>query len=159
MPGLMRRLSAFFAIGMFVGIIALLLLPSPPPADRLAMATTPIPDPPSPPCGLQTWPNIDRDCLSWTSSRSADIRASEPARPATAAAAETTAVAKLAASAAGGEAAIAPSEEARKPAPRKPRRRVVKRGPIPVTVTRPDGTTQRIVVRPTSTQDFFFYAR
>jgi hypothetical protein len=159
MPGLMGRLSAIFAVGMMIGMFGLLLLPSPPSADRLLIATTPIPDPPSPPCGLQTWPNIDRDCLSWTSARTAELSANEPAR-----AAETSAAvagsAKVAANAdVASKPTGQPTPQVRRAPVRKAPRRTVNRNPIPVTIQRPDGTRQRVVIRPTSRQDFFFYAR
>lgn len=163
MPGLMRRLCAIFAVGMLVGIFGLMLLPSPPQAERAVLAAAPIPDPPSQPCGLQTWPNIDRDCLGWTSSRTGYANVNEAARPAAAIAdPAASAVAKVAASAASEvteSKSAAQAADARRVAARKTPRRNVNRNPIPVTVQRPDGTRQRVVIRPTSRQDFFFYAR
>ncbi len=159
MPGLMGRLSAIFAVGMMIGIFGLLLLPSPPSADRLLVATTPIQDPPSPPCGLQTWPNIDRDCLSWTSARTADLSTNEPAHAAEASRA-VAGSAKVATNAdTASKRPAQPAPEARRATVRKPSRRTVNRNSIPVTIQRPDGTRQRVVIRPTSRQDFFFYAR
>jgi hypothetical protein len=65
MPSSMRSLIKIFIIGMLGGIGALMLLPS----EGKLVASAPVPDPPAQGCKQQAWTNADRGCLAWTAAR------------------------------------------------------------------------------------------
>jgi hypothetical protein len=61
-----RGVVGVFAVGMIVGVGALMLVPqSSPSAMRFA-------EPPARPCSQQTWPTNDRICQKWTAPRRSD---------------------------------------------------------------------------------------
>jgi hypothetical protein len=63
-----RGVVGVFAVGMVVGVGALLLIPqSAPSAMRFA-------DSPATPCSKQVWPATDRACQKWTAPRRGDAR-------------------------------------------------------------------------------------
>jgi len=70
-----RLLSTIFAVGMVVGVGGLMLLPPPDDKEWELFAVQRIADPPTMPCGKQTWPNADRKCLTWTAPHSQSVKA------------------------------------------------------------------------------------
>ncbi len=184
MAGFLRAVTTVFAVGMIGGMGALMLLP-PAAEDGPLFARARVPDPPATPCKKQYWPNTDRSCQTWTAPRrevaklDADRahnaaaerppvaeRASLPAPPSQPPAATerplATAVSEAPAPAAHPTAppalSVRAAQRSKNEAARMAHRASDNPG-IPVTAVASDGTRRTILIRPTSQQDVYYYAR
>jgi len=170
----MRSVMTVFAVGMIGGAGVLIALPANE-GTLLFPAVGAIPDPPALPCKHQAWPNADRGCLKWTARRQQPA-SSEPDRASDHVAAPTsmqppaTQHGELATPDVPIDAAtptIEASAERPAPSPRTAQRRTGETArksadmprSIAVMASASDGTRRKIVIRPTSMQDIYYYAR